>query len=55
MPAAAAQAGAGTALAQLVERGYPEKYRGRGAPVHPVAVEFSGRTRNVERFEVRRA
>lgn len=43
------QAGAGAALAQLVERGYAEKYRGRGAPVHLLGVEFSSRTRNVER------
>ena len=49
------QAGAGTALAQLVERGYAEKYAGRGAAVHLVGVEFSSRTRNVERFEVREA
>ncbi len=49
------QAGAGTAMAQLVERGCAEKYRGRGAPVHLVGVEFSSRTRNVERFEVRDA
>ena len=49
------QAGEGAALAQLVERGYAEKYAGQGAPVHLVGVEFSSRTRNVERFEVRRA
>ena len=48
------QAGEGTALAQLVERGYADKYRGRGAPVHLVGVEFSSRTRNVEGFEVQR-
>ena len=49
------QAGEGPALAQLVERGYAEKYAGQGALVHLVGVEFSSRTRNVERFEVRRA
>ena len=42
----------GAALAQLKERGYAEKYRGRGEPVHLVGVEFSGQTRNVTAFEV---
>ena len=40
------------ALAQLKERGYAEKYRGRGEPVHLIGVEFSRRTRNVTAFEV---
>ena len=47
------QSGAGSALAQLVERGYAEKYAARGEPVVLVGVEFSSRTRNIERFEVR--
>ena len=42
-------------MAQLVERRYVEKYAARGEPVRLVGVEFSSRTRNVERFEVRDA
>ena len=34
------------------ERGYAEKYRGAGEPIHLVAVEFSRDTRNVVAFEV---
>ena len=45
-------AGEGAAMAQLKERGYAEKYRGRGEPIHLVAVEFSRGTRNVVAFEV---
>ena len=45
-------AGEGTAMAQLKERGYAEKYRGSGEPIHLVAVEFSRDTRNVVGFEV---
>ena len=37
----------------LVERRYAEKYAGES--VRLVGVEFSSRTRNVERFEVRAA
>ena len=49
------QSGAGSAMAQLLERRYAEKYAGRGEPVQLVGVEFSSRTRNIERFEVRDA
>ncbi len=35
----------GTALAQLRERGYADKYRGRGEPIHLIGVEFSKETR----------
>jgi hypothetical protein len=42
----------GAALAQLKERGYAEKYRCRGEPVHLIGVEFSRETRNVTAFEV---
>ena len=42
----------GAALAQLKERGYAQKYRGRGEPVHLIGVEFSRETRNVTGFEV---
>ena len=37
------------------ERGYADKYRGSGEPVHLIAVEFSKDTRNVVAFEVERA
>ena len=37
----------GAALAQLRAKGYAEKYRGQGVPVHLVGVEFSKRQRNV--------
>ena len=42
----------GAALAQLKERGYAQKYRGRGEPVHLIGVEFSRETRNVTVFDV---
>ena len=47
-------AGEGAAMAQLKERGYAEKYRGTGEPIHLVAVEFSRDARNVVAFEVER-
>ena len=49
------QAGEGSAMAQLRDRGYAERYRGRGEAVRLVGVKFSGRTRNVERLEVEAA
>ena len=42
----------GSALAQLQERDYAAKYRGRGEPIHLIGVEFSRDTRNVTAFEV---
>ena len=45
-------AGEGAAMAQLKERGYADKYRGAGEPIHLVAVEFSRETRNIVAFEV---
>ena len=45
------RAGTAGAIAQLRERGYADKYRHLGVPVHLVGVEFSKQTRNVERFE----
>ena len=45
-------AGAGAAMAQLKARGYAEKYRDRGEPIHLVGVEFSRDTRNIVAFEV---
>ena len=49
------QATAGAALAQLKERGYADKYRASGEPIHLIGVEFSKETRNVTAFEVERA
>ena len=45
------QAGEGAAMAQLVERGYADKYRAPGVRVHLVGVEFSSESRNVVAFE----
>ena len=49
------QAGEGAALAQLRERGYADKYRASGDPIHLIGVEFSRETRNVTAFAVERA
>ncbi len=45
------QAGPGAALAQLKVRGYADKYRRRGEPVHLVGVEFSTASRTVVAFD----
>ena len=45
----------GAAIAQLKERGYADKYRHLGQPIHLIAVEFSKEARNVVAFEVERA
>ena len=42
----------GSALEQLRERGYADKYRGRDEPIHLIGVEFSRQTRNVTAFAV---
>ena len=42
----------GSALAQLQERDYAAKHRGRGEPIHLIGVEFSRETRSVTAFEV---
>ncbi len=42
----------GSALVQLRERGYADKYRGEGEAIHLIGVEFSRETRNVTAFEV---
>ena len=42
----------GAALAQLQARGYADKYRGRGEPIHLIGVEFSKEARNLVAFEV---
>ena len=41
----------GSALAQLRERRYADKYRAGGEPIHLVGIEFSRATRNVTAFE----
>ncbi len=45
----------GAAMAQLKERGYADKYRHLGQPIHLIAVEFSKEARNIAAFEVERA
>ncbi len=45
------QAGPGAALAQLRERGYAAKYRGRDKTIHLIGVEFSRKTRTLTAFE----
>ena len=42
----------GAAMTQLKERGYADKYRHLGQPIHLVAVEFSKEARNLAAFEV---
>ena len=44
--------GEGAAMAQLKARGYADKYRGYGEPIHLVGVEFSRETRNIVAFQV---
>ena len=41
----------GQALAQVKEKGYAEKYRHLGQPVHLIGVEFSKAARNIAAFE----
>ena len=45
----------GAAMAQLKARGYADKYRHLGRPMHLVAVEFSRKERNLTAFEVESA
>ena len=42
----------GSALAQLQERRYADKYRATGEPIHLIGVEFSRTTGNLTAFEV---
>lgn len=42
----------GKALEQIRQRGYADKYRNRGEPIHLIGVEFSKQTRSVVAFEV---
>ena len=45
----------GTVMAQIEARGYADKYRHLGQPIHLVGVEFSREERNVAAFSVGRA
>ncbi|TWI77343.1 PD-(D/E)XK nuclease superfamily protein [Desulfobotulus alkaliphilus] len=45
-------AGEGSAMAQLKDRKYHEKYQGSRKEIYLVAVEFSKKDRNIENFEV---
>ena len=45
----------GAAMAQLREKGYADKYRDLGQPIHLIGVEFSKDTRNITAFEAARA
>ena len=47
--------GTGAALARIRERGYADKHRQPGRPIHLVAVQFSEETRNIDVFAVERA
>jgi hypothetical protein len=41
----------GKALVQIKDKGYADKYRGRGEPIHLVGVEFSRDSRNIVGFD----
>ena len=45
----------GEALRQIKERGYADKYRRPGQPIHLIGVEFSREQRNIAAFQVERA
>jgi hypothetical protein len=45
----------GRALQQLRDKGYADKYRAAGSPIHLIGVEFSREQRNVVGFEVEEA
>ena len=45
-------AGESSALAQLKERGYADKYRSLDQPIHLIGVEFSRETRTLAAFDV---
>jgi hypothetical protein len=42
----------GRALQQIKDKGYADKYRARGEPIHLIGVEFSKASRNILGFEV---
>ncbi|AUB81673.1 hypothetical protein THSYN_12350 [Candidatus Thiodictyon syntrophicum] len=43
---------AGRALQQIKERGYVDKYRAAGQPIHLIGIEFSRESRTLVGFEV---
>ena len=45
----------GSAIAQIKEKRYADKYRHLDAPIHLIGVEFSEEDRNLARFDVERA
>ena len=45
----------GAAMAQLKAKGYADKYRDRGEPIHLIGVEFSKEARNLAAFDVEQA
>ena len=42
----------GKALDQIIAKGYADKYRARGKPIHLVGVEFSSEKREIVAFDV---
>jgi len=42
----------GKALQQIIDKGYAEKHRASGQPIHLIGVEFSKDSRSVVGFEV---
>ena len=42
----------GKALAQIKEKGYADKYRQYGEPIHLIGVEFSRESKNIVGFDV---
>ncbi|PIW09623.1 MAG: hypothetical protein COW39_03980, partial [Comamonadaceae bacterium CG17_big_fil_post_rev_8_21_14_2_50_60_13] len=40
----------GRALQQIKDKGYADKYRARGEPIHLIGVEFSKVSRNIVGF-----
>ncbi len=42
----------GRALQQLKDRGYADKYRAQGLPIHLIGIEFSRERRTLVGFEV---
>lgn len=41
----------GRALQQIKDKGYADKYRARGEPIHLIGVEFIKASRNIVGFE----
>ena len=48
-------ASTGAAMAQLQAKGYADKYRALGQPIHLIAVEFTKNERNIVAFDAQRA